>query len=144
MSFSSGAYFGSHSTVSQGRAASAFRLALLVWIGPLSGASTTGRAVPTGPGGAARAARLAGVDRPGVERQHHRPVCPARPRRVVPVETAEQGDEVAGALGPAGEDDQLALGVVEHAEERALPRPPRRLDPAVRPALGPAVGEAGV
>ena len=89
MSFSSGAYFGSHSTVSHGRAASAFRVARLVWIGPLSSASTTGRS-----------------GRPG----------PARPRRVVPVETAEQGDEVAGSLGAAGEDDQLAPRVVEHAE----------------------------
>ncbi len=41
MSFSSGAYLGSHSTVSQGRAASALVLALLVWIGPLSSTSTT-------------------------------------------------------------------------------------------------------
>ena len=43
MSFSSGAYFGSHSTVSQGRAGERRRLALLVWIGPLSSTSTTGR-----------------------------------------------------------------------------------------------------
>jgi len=50
MSFSSGAYFGSHSTVSQGRAASAFRLALLVWIGPLSSTRTTGRPVRPGRG----------------------------------------------------------------------------------------------
>jgi len=35
MSLSSGAYFGNHSTVSQGRAASAAVEALLVWIGPL-------------------------------------------------------------------------------------------------------------
>ena len=36
MSFSSGAYFGNHSTVSQGRAAKAACEALLVWMGPLS------------------------------------------------------------------------------------------------------------
>ena len=117
MSFSSGAYFGSHSTVSHGRAASAFRVARLVWIGPLSSASTTGRSV-----------------RPG----------PARPRRVVPVETAEQGDEVAGSLGAAGEDDQLAPRVVEHAEQRALPRLPRRRDPQVSPARRPGVREVGM
>src|SRR3954468_19386701 len=40
---SSGAYLGSHSTVSQCRRASrAARLTLLVWIGPLSSTSTTG------------------------------------------------------------------------------------------------------
>ena len=50
MSFSSGAYFGSHSTVSQGRAASALRLARLVWIGPLSSTSTTGRLTRPGLG----------------------------------------------------------------------------------------------
>ena len=43
-SFSSGAYFGSHSRVSQGRAASAFAVSLLVWIGPLSSTATRGRA----------------------------------------------------------------------------------------------------
>src|SRR3954451_3842735 len=45
MSLSSGAYFGSHSTVSQwARAASAARESLLVWIGPLSSTRTTGLA----------------------------------------------------------------------------------------------------
>lgn len=42
MSFSSGAYFGSHSTVSQARSANAAREALLVWIGPLSRTRMTG------------------------------------------------------------------------------------------------------
>jgi hypothetical protein len=42
-SFSSGAYFGSHSTVSQVRSASAFVVSLLVWIGPLSRTATSGR-----------------------------------------------------------------------------------------------------
>src|SRR4051794_26252050 len=43
MSFSSGAYFGSHSRVSQGRAASARVVSLLRWIGPLSSTATSGR-----------------------------------------------------------------------------------------------------
>ena len=34
--------------------------------------------------------------------------------------------------------------MVEHAEERALLRPTRRLDPEVRAALRPAVGQVGV
>ena len=43
MSFSSGAYHGSHSTVIQGRSASAALDAWLVSTGPLSNNSTTGR-----------------------------------------------------------------------------------------------------
>jgi hypothetical protein len=43
MSFNSGAYLGNHSTVSQwARSASAARLALLTWMGPLSRTRTTG------------------------------------------------------------------------------------------------------
>ncbi len=43
MSFSSGAYFGNHSTASQAfRAASAAIDILLTWIGPLSRTRTTG------------------------------------------------------------------------------------------------------
>jgi hypothetical protein len=114
MSFSSGAYVGSHSTESRGRAASALRLALLVWIGPLSSTSTT------------------------------RPALATRRRAVGPVEPHQRGDGIGGALGPAHADDQLASGVVEHAEERALLRPTRRFDPEVRTALRPAVGQVGV
>ena len=114
MSFSSGAYVGSHSTESRGRAASALRLALLVWIGPLSSTSTT------------------------------RPALATRRRAVGPVEPHQRGDGSGGALGPAHADDQLASGVVEHAEERALSCPARRLGPQVGPALRPAVGEVGM
>ena len=97
-----------------------------------------------GPRGQRLPARLARVDRAVVERQHHRPILAARRRAVVPIEPRQQGDEVGGALGGAGEDDQLAAGMVEHAEERALLRLPRRLDPEVGAASGPAVGEIGV
>jgi hypothetical protein len=120
MSFSSGAYLGNHSTVSHGRAASALAVALLVWIGP---PPLRGR---------------------GVEDQHHGPSRPAGPRRVAPVEAAEQVDEVIGALGGAGENDQLAGGVVERAEERAPLCPSRRLDPQVHATAGPAMGQVGV
>src|SRR3954468_1229600 len=89
-------------------------------------------------------ARLARVDRAVVEHQDHRPADPSRRRAVDPVEPPQQGDEVARALGPAGEDDQLAPGVVEHAEERALPRPPRPFHPQVGAARRPAVGQVGV
>ena len=94
--------------------ASALRLALLVWIGPLSSTSTT------------------------------RPALATRRRAVGPVEPHQRGDGIGGALGPAHADDQLASGVVEHAEERALSCPARRLGPQVRPALRPAVGEVGM
>ena len=53
-------------------------------------------------------ARLARVDRAVVEHQDYRPADPSRRRAVDPVEPPQQGDEVARALGPAGEDDQLA------------------------------------
>src|SRR4051794_3292122 len=89
-------------------------------------------------------ARLARVDRAVVQDQGDRPILAARRRAVVPVEPRQQVDEVAGALGRAGEDNQLVPRVVEHAEERPPLRPARRLDPEVRPALGPAVGEVGV
>ena len=68
----------------------------------------------------------------------------SRGRAVGVLELPQQVDEVAGALGGAGDDDQLAPGVVERSEERPPLRPPRRLDPEIRPALGPAVGEVGV
>src|SRR3954453_8603979 len=97
-----------------------------------------------GPRGERPPARPARVDRAVVQDKDHRPILAARRRAVGPVEPHQQGDEIGGALGPAGADDQLAARVVEHAEERALARPARRLDPQVRPALRPAVGEVGV
>lgn len=50
MSLSSGAYFGSHSAVSQARLSRAARLALLMWIGPLSSTRITGFAARPGLG----------------------------------------------------------------------------------------------
>ena len=70
-------YFGSHSRVSQGRAASAFVVSLLVWIGPLSRTATRGRVAF---GGAVGSAKL-----------------------------VEQGNEVGGALGGAGMDEQVPM-----------------------------------
>src|SRR5829696_7236842 len=93
MSFSSGANFGSHSTVSQcARSAKAARVALLVWIGPLSNARTTDRA--TSPGAGPQA----------------------------PVEFGQEGDDVRAALGPAGPDHEVAAGPVEHRHLGGLPR----------------------
>src|SRR4051812_4331816 len=112
--FRSGAYLGSHSTVSQGRTASASRLVRLVWIGPLSSTSTTGRLSRPGTGPWDRSSR------------------PSRPTK-----SAER------FIHPAGVDGQVALGVAERAEERALRRPSRRLDPRVGPARGPAVRQVG-
>ncbi len=48
MSLSSGAYLGSHWTVIQARLSRAARLALLMWIGPLSSTMTTGFAARPG------------------------------------------------------------------------------------------------
>src|SRR3954466_14035647 len=49
-----------------------------------------------------------------------------------------------GGRPPGGGRVAARARVVEPAEERALARPARRLDPQVRPALRPAVGEVGV
>src|SRR3954469_21131344 len=91
LSLSSGAYFGSHSTVSQwARAASAARESLLVWIGPV------------------------------VLDQDHGPDWPARLGAIRLVELLEMGDEVTAALGRAGLHDQLPADMIERAENRHL------------------------
>ena len=114
MSFSSGAYFGSHS---DGK--------------PISG----GQSGPRG---------FAGMDRAVVENQDDGFVRAARARPVDRVEAAEEGDEVAAALGGAGIDDQLVSGAVEGADHRPLLGLPRRLDAQVAAAFGPGVGKIGM
>ena len=115
MSFSSGAYLGSHSTVSQwARAASAASASLLVWIGPLSSTSTTG---------------VKG--------------CPGF-GTIEPVELLEMGDEIAAALGRAGVDDEFADRVIERAQQRDLLRLPRGRHTQIRACLRPGAGEVGM
>ena len=82
--------------------------------------------------------RPAGVDRAVVEHEDHRPADPTRRRTVLPAEPPQQVHEVAGPLGAAGGDDQLAPGMVEQAEERAPPAPAPR--PAGRPRARPGRG----
>src|ERR1700676_4769922 len=105
MSFSSGAYFGSHSMVSQARAASAACEALLVWIGPLykdDGLVRAARARPVDRVEAAEdgdkvAAALGGAGARdqlvsgAVESADHRPLL-GLPRRLDP--------QIAAAFGP--------------------------------------------
>src|SRR3954468_18699944 len=86
MSLSSGAYFGSHSTVSQGaRSARAAR-------------------------------RLAGVDRAVVEDEHDRFLRTAGHRAILPVDLFQKRDEIGTALAPAGAHDQVARRPVEDPE----------------------------
>lgn len=116
MSFSSGAYFGNHSTVRQcARAASAARVA------------------------------SARVDRAVVQDQHHRPqALRAGPWPVALVEDLEQCEEVGAALGPAGVDDEIATCPVEHAEQGHLGGLAGRRDAQVGPFLRPGVSQVGM
>jgi hypothetical protein len=114
MSFSSGAYFGSHSTVSQ-------------FLGGQSG--------PRG---------FAGMDRTVIEHQDDRFVLSRRVRPIARFKTTEEGDEIAAALGGAGVDDQLAGGAIKGADHRPLLGLPRCLDPQIAAAFGPGPGEIGM
>jgi len=60
------------------------------------------------------------------------------------VEAAEEGDEIATALGGAGADDQLMSGAIEGADYRPLLGLPRRLDAQVAAAFGPGPGKIGM
>jgi hypothetical protein len=78
------------------------------------------------------------VDRPVVEHQM---------QALVPspwLEALEKGAEGVAVLGAGGLDDELAAGVDAGAEERALVRLARGLDPQVGPAFGPDAGEIRV
>jgi hypothetical protein len=87
---------------------------------------------------------LADMDRAIVENKDDGLVGPARTWAIDRVEAAEEGDEVAAALGGAGIDDQLMSGAVESANHRPLLGLPRRLDPQIAAAFGPGPGEIGV
>ncbi len=113
MSFSSGAYFGSHSTASQcARSARAAR-------------------------------RLAGVDWAVIEYEDDGSPHLARPRSPMPVDLRRQSDEVGAALGSAGLDQKVAPGPVEDTEQGHLGRLPRRGSPQIGALLRPDVREIG-
>ena len=79
-----------------------------------------------------------------IEHQDDRFVLPSRAWPVDRVEAAEEGDEIAAALGGAGIDDQLAGGAIKSADHRPLARLPRRLDAQIAAAFGPGAGEIGM
>src|SRR3984957_17870566 len=115
MSFNSGAYLGSHSTVSQwARSANAARLALLTWSGPLSKDEDDGLG------------RCAGF------------------WTVAASERVQVLDEVGASLGPGRRDDQITPGLVERPDHGDLLGLPRRRNPQVGPAPGPGAREIGV
>jgi hypothetical protein len=60
------------------------------------------------------------------------------------IEAAQEGDEVAAALGGAGADDQLVGGNIERPDHRSLLRLSRRLNAQVAVAFGPGPSEIGV
>ena len=84
------------------------------------------------------------MDRAIVEHEDDGLVRAARARPVDRVEAAEEGDEVAAALGGAGVDDQLMSGAIERADHRPLLGLPWRLDAQIAAASGPGVGKIGM
>jgi hypothetical protein len=87
---------------------------------------------------------LADMDGTVVEYEEDGFVGAAWTRPVDRVEAADEGDEVATALGGAGIDDQLMSGAVERTDDRPLLGLPRRLDPQIATAFGPDAGEIGM
>src|SRR5438477_8135409 len=63
-------------------------------------------------GGQSGARGFAGMDGTVIEDQDDRFVVPSRARPVAGIETAEEGDKIAAALGGAGIDDQRAGGAI--------------------------------
>src|SRR5271167_3755860 len=115
MSFNSGAYLGSHSTVSQcARAARAARESLRVWIGPLS--ST----------------------------KHHRLDGLAGPGTIKAIQLLEMGDKVAATLCRTGVHDESACDVIKRTQHRDLLGLARRRHTQVCPGLCPGAGEIGM
>src|ERR1700740_2997351 len=115
MGLSSGAYFGSHSTLSQdARVASAARVALLVWMGPLSRTRRAGLG------------RLAGFG------------------TVAAVELFEKGDEISAAFARAGMDDQFPPRPIKGADHRDLGGLAGSGDTQIGAPLGPDMGEVGM
>ena len=73
-------------------------------------------------GGQSGARGFAGMDGTVIEDQDDRFVVPSRARPVAGIETAEEGDKIAAALGGAGADGQLVGGKVEGANDRPFLR----------------------
>src|SRR5947209_9468283 len=95
--------------------------------------------------GQRRKRQLGGVDRPIILDQHHRfDRLLSRLGRVEPVQVFKMSDEVAAALGPAGEHNELARDVIERTEHGDLLRLPRCGDTQISAGLGPGAGEVGM
>src|SRR3954468_18047168 len=86
--------------------------------------------------------QLAAVDRPVIENRDQGPG--AFRGALYVAELIEQGNEVGGALGGAGMDEQVPVYRIKGAEHRPLFRLAGRLDAQVRSAPGPAAGQIGM
>src|ERR1700683_4240454 len=145
MSLSSGAYLGSHSTVSQwARAARAARESLLTWIGPLSSTRPTTLAGWHGQARKGRPGELSDVDRPIILDEHDRLGGLAGHGAEEPVELLQMRHKVAAAFGRAGVDDELPRAVIERAQHRDLLCLSRSRHAQVGAGLGPGSGEIGM
>jgi hypothetical protein len=126
MAFSSGAYFGSHSTVSQGLAWRAARDALLRWMEPLSMTRTTGVAFWFGRGAQRSSSRLSSAMKSALRLV----------RLVVTIRSLS-----AKSSAPI----MATLRAWPGASMRSsTPRLARRFDAQLDAAPGPGVGEIGM
>src|SRR4051812_5001865 len=88
-------------------------------------------------------ARLAGVDRAVVERQHHRPVCPARPRAGPTSIRAGRRRARPAPRGPPRAPPRACAACGPAPGAGAAPPPPPRGPPRPRAAPAPPAPPAG-
>src|SRR4051794_38207142 len=83
------------------------------------------------------AGRLAGVDRAVVEDEHERLDGNPELGTIAAIDLLQESDEVRASFGPAGVNDELAPGPVEHPEHRLFGALARRWNAQIGPSFGP-------
>src|SRR5215211_2956454 len=99
---------------------------------------------PVGTRSAGGASRLAGVDRTVVEDQNEGLDRDAELGTIAAVDLLQESDEVRASFAPAGVNNELAPGPVEHAEHGDFRALARRWNAQVGPSLGPDVRQIGM
>src|SRR5215210_6683683 len=99
---------------------------------------------PVGALGERGAARLAGVDRAGIQDEHDRLDRDAKLGTIATIDLLQESDEVRASFGPAGVNNELAMRPVEHPEHRHFGALARCRKAQVGPFLGPDVRQIGM